>query len=209
MVPQIKVPDWIFLSSFLFFLILSGLSTYALAAGELTADPVAIRKAVEQKTLDDAMLAFDSGDYMRARVTFEVLNETAQSPEISRQALFGLASVDLILAVTAEEYEAALRLWERWVSKAGARLEIEDPRMITPFLRRLEPAIHAGGMSGKDQRDRKIDFKGMLQTKAKEVESLRTKLDQRDREIRRLRHQLESLEEIHRKYQEKKQEATP
>ena len=209
MVPQFRVPNRIFLSGFLLFLILSGLSAYALAAGAQPAGPVSIRTAVEQKSLDDAMLAFDSGDYMRARVTFEILNETAQSPEIAREALFGLATVDLILAVTTEEYEAALRLWERWVSKAGARTEVEDPRLITPFLRRLEPAIHAGGMSAKDQRDRKIDFKGMLQTKAKEVESLRSKLDQRDKEIRRLRHQLESLEEIHRKYQEKKQEATP
>ncbi len=40
------------------------------------------------------------------------------------------------------------------------------------------------------------------------MQTLRSKLELREREIRRLRHQLESLEEIHRKYQEKKQEAT-
>ena len=40
------------------------------------------------------------------------------------------------------------------------------------------------------------------------MENLRGKLESREREVRRLRHQLESLEEIHRKYQEKKQEAS-
>ena len=41
------------------------------------------------------------------------------------------------------------------------------------------------------------------------MQTLRSKLEMREREIHRLRLQLESLEEIHRKYEEKKQEATP
>ena len=208
MVPQISVPVRIFFSGLVLFLFLSGFSAIVLAAGEQQAVHLSIRQEVEQKTLDDAMLAFDSGDYLRARVTFEMLNESAQSPDIGRKALFGLASVDLILAVTTEEYEHALALCERWAGKAGARTDVEDPRLIMPFLRRLEPAIKAAGMGTQNTRDRKIDFKGMLQTKEREVETLRTKLDQREREVRRLRHQLESLEEIHRKYQEKKQEAS-
>ncbi len=83
--------------------------------------------------------------------------------------------------------------------------------MITPFLLRMEPAAKDKPAQPKPNRgnSREIDLKGALQNKEKEMQSLRTKLDLREREIRRLRHQLESLEEIHRKYQEKKQEANP
>jgi chromosome segregation ATPase len=58
-------------------------------------------------------------------------------------------------------------------------------------------------------RTAKADLKGVLQGKEKEMASLRSKLELREREVRRLRLQLESLEEIHQKYQEKKQEVTP
>jgi hypothetical protein len=192
------------------FVLISGSFALACAAEDESAIAQSIRREVEQKYLEDAISAFKAGDYGRARNVFEMLTQSARSPEIGRQALFGLASVKLVAARTSEEYEDAFAAWQKWSVQAGPAAGCEDPRMLTPFLLKLEPAIEGAaasrlaGQSGKE-----VDTRGILQTKEKEMQSLRAKLDQREREIRRLRLQLESLENIHREYQEKKQEATP
>ena len=194
------------------FLLISGFFAFSLASGEKSTCPESIRRDVEQEALADAIKAFNARDYKRAKIGFEILSESTQNPEIARQALFGLSSVKLVLANTSDEYEDAISSWERWTGQVNSWQGCEDPRMITPFLLRLQTSLKgaAGGPSaGKSRRAAKdIDSKVILQTKEKEMQTLRAKLELREREIRRLRHQLESIEEIHRKYQEKKQEAT-
>jgi len=157
------------------------------------------------------MSAFTAGNYMKAKITFEILSESPQSAEIGRQALFGLATVKLITAHSPDEYGDALSTWKKWSDQVNSNISFEDPRMLTPFLLRLHPPADAAEcqLPKKARRaSRDVGPREMLQSKEKEMQSLRSKLDLREREIRRLRHQLESLEEIHRKYQEKKQEAT-
>ena len=191
------------------FLLNSGSFACSLAAGEKSTCAESIRRDVEQEALADAMKAFNAGDYKRAKIGFEMVSESTQNPEIARQALFGLSSVKLVLANTADEYEDAISSWERWTGQVNSWQGCEDPRMITPFLLRLQTSITgAAGIKGR-RAAKEIDFRVVLQTKEKEMQALRSRLELREREIRRLRHQLESLEEIHRKYQEKKQEATP
>ncbi|MGA2402702.1 MAG: hypothetical protein ABSG91_13520 [Syntrophobacteraceae bacterium] len=194
------------------FLLISGLCAFVWAAEEKSVLTQSIRQELEQKSLEEAMSVFNAGDYRRAKILFEILSDSAQSPEIGRQALFGLASIKLVLAQTSDEYADAVSSWKKWKGQVSSWTGCEDPRMLTPFLLRLEPAIKgpAGTQSRtKGRRAAKdVELRESLQTKEKEMKSLRSKLETRDREIRRLRHQLESLEEIHRKYQEKKQEAT-
>ncbi len=195
------------------FFVISGTLAFAWAAEEESASTQSIRREVEQKYLEEAVSAFNAGDYSRARSTFGMLSESAQSPEVSRQALFGLASVKLVLAHTHDEYLDALSSWQKWSGQVNSAHTCEDPRLLTPLLLRLEPALKDAPESrpakqvGRSAKD--AETRGVLQMKEKEMQSLRSKLDLREREIRRLRHQMESLEEIHRKYQEKKQEATP
>jgi hypothetical protein len=171
----------------------------------------------EYRAWENGLRAFHEGDYAGAGNIFETLTQTAQTPEIRRRSLFAVAVVKLTLAQAPEEYAEAVSAWERWSSLAGSGLEGEDPRLITPFVLRLlspafqarnEPLLDQPRKVPKEKADNAINYRNMLQSKEKEVESLRSKLDSRDREVRRLRHQLESLEEIHRKYQEKKQEAS-
>jgi len=190
------------------FLLISGFFAFSLASGEKSTCPESIRRDVEQEALADAIKAFNARDYKRAKIGFEILSESTQNPEIARQALFGLSSVKLVLANTSDEYEDAISSWEKWSSQVNSWQGCEDPRMITPFLLRLQTSIKgAAGVEGR-RAAKEIDFRVVLQTKEKEMQVLRSRLELREREIRRLRHQLESLEEIHRKYQEKKQEAT-
>ena len=181
--------------------------------GGKSAEAESIRRDVEQEALQGAMKAFNAREYERAKIGFEILSESSQNPEIARQAQFGLASSKLALASTSSEYEDAISSWKKWSGQVDSWTGGEDPRMITPFLLRLQPSIKgpAGNLSGTKGRKnaRDVDSKVVLQTKEKEMQTLRAKLELREREIRRLRHQLESIEEIHRKYQEKKQESTP
>jgi len=183
------------------------------AAGDNAPSAQSIRRDVEKEALQEAMNAFNARDYERAKIGFEILSESSQNPDIARQALFGLASAKLMLANTTAEYEDAISNWKKWSDEVNSRQECEDPRMITPFLLRLLTSIKSPGgipTGTKGRRSaREIDSRLSLQTKEKEMQTLRTKLDMREREIRRLRHQLESIEEIHRKYQEKKQESNP
>jgi hypothetical protein len=195
----------------------SGLSLSA-SSVEKPAALSSIRYEVERNAWEEGVRAFEKGDYAGSAITFQMLSESAQTSDICRKALFAFASVRLVLAKTPEEYLEAISAWERWSSQIRTGLEGEDPRMITPFLLKLSPAVQspdksdqAGGLSRKGQKDANsnvTNYKNLLQSKDKEVENLRAKLESREREVRRLRHQLESLEEIHRKYQEKKQEAS-
>jgi len=185
---------------------------------EKAAAPPSIRNEVEQKAWEEGLRAFQEGDYVKSSMTFQMLSESAQSGEIGRKALYAFASVRLVLARTPQEYLEAVAAWERWCSKVSSGLEGEDPRMITPFLQKLPPAIQVSEKSDQAaEQSRKVsretnttvaNYKSQLQSRTKEVDNLRAKLESREREIRRLRHQLDSLEEIHRKYQEKKQEAS-
>ena len=190
------------------FLLISGSFSFSLAAEEKSASAESIRRDVEQEALKDAVNAFNARDYERAKIGFEIISESTQDPELSRQALFGLSSVKLVLADTSDEYADAISSWKKWSSQVKSLRGCEDPRMMTPFLLRLQTSV--GSLTERKGRRaaREVDSRLILQTKEKEMQTLMSKLELREREIRRLRHQLESLEEIHRKYQEKKQEAT-
>ncbi len=213
MVLKMGIRSRFFILRLIVFLLIVGSFASAWAAEGESALSQSIRREVEQKYLEEAVSAFNAHDYGRAKIAFGMLCESAQSPEIARQALFGLASVKLILARTPDEYQDALSFWQKWSALANTGTVCEDPRFLTPFLLRLDPALKNSAESRpvkpapKSSKD--VDNRGALQTKEKEMASLRSKLELREREIRRLRHQMESLEEIHRKYQEKKQEATP
>lgn len=213
---EMRVGQMIFLTGCALFLLFTGFGTCVWASGEISAVSLTIRQQVEQDSLQEAVLAFEAGEYRRAKITFEILTESAQSPIIRREALFALAAVKLVLARTEEEYIDAIAAWKSWAGQINSAIEGEDPRLITPFLLRLEPRVQASQRSGKETQTRKSSAKdprdisrGILQSKEKEMETLRSRLELREREVRRLRHQLESVEEIHRKYQEKKQEANP
>jgi hypothetical protein len=205
-----RIQNGFFLPGFFVFLLISWVFACSPDAGETSAFEESIRREVEQESFEGAMVAFNAGDYGRAKIIFEMLSESAHSPEISCQASFGLASIKFILAGSCDEYQDALLSWERWSNQVNSCKGREDPRMITPFLLRLQSSARSVDWSPHETKNRRAvkeaDSRVVLQSKEKEAEALRSKLEAREREIRRLRQQIESLEEIHRKYQEKKQE---
>ncbi len=170
--------------------------------------------------LKEGTLAFDRGDYPRAAAIFEVLSEDARDDVISRRALFGLAASRLMLAQTPDEYREAINLWECWSRQAPWKTDDEDPHMVTPFLEQMThhniaeirlnktDKVPPAARDGNSNNNIAL-YKNLLQSREKEIEQLKSKLDAREKEIRRLKHQITSLEEIHLKYQERKQEVSP
>lgn len=172
---------------------------------------------------ESAVHILQAGDYQGAMDLFEAMVTEAEDQSLYRKALFGLAAARLAAAQTPADFDAALDAWKLWSAQAPMDLEDEDPRILTPFLERLEqseemrariaePLPSAPGPRKPDARKMapaaKVDPKGLIRQKDKEIERLKSRLDSREREVKRLKHQIESLEEIHLKFQERKQETS-
>src|SRR5208283_1018171 len=102
------------------FLLAFGSFAFGQAGDEKSALARCIRQEVEKEALDEAMSAFTAGDYTKAKITFEILSESAQSAEIGRQALFGLATVKLITANSPDEYGDAISNWKKWSDQVNS-----------------------------------------------------------------------------------------
>jgi hypothetical protein len=164
----------------------------------------------------EGMAAFQQGDYEKAQRCFETVGKREASEGLRRKALYSLACTRLLLAQTAEDYQAALRLWELWNQLSPAQLREEDPRMMALLLPRLysadltktPPASHSVSQplskTGNTQAVRVVkdrECERQLRESDQEVQRLK-------RQIRTLRLQIETLEAIHRKIQEKKKEVS-
>lgn len=171
---------------------------------------------MELKTWEDGMQAFRDEDYGKALAVFEALSENGENEAIRNQALYGVAVTRLVLARTPGEYGEAMATWDCW-SKLPSRGG-EDPHMLTPLLQNIAPPggsresrypiVRKAPVRDMVAHNNLVACKSLLQTRDKELERLKARLETREREIRRLRHQIESLENIHLKFQEKKQEVS-
>ncbi len=191
------------------FLLIVGSPSLSKAVETSQTSAQSIRRNVEMDALKKAQSAFDAGDYRGALTRFEMLGNVAQSPDIKREAMYGSATARLVLADSKEAFDSAVAAWEKWAAEAGAAKGMEDPRMLTPFIVSLQSAIKKGAGGPLGTKEKGDAPPRIVIMKEKLVQNLRAKLALAQREIRRLRHDLKSLDEIHRKYEEKKQEMTP
>jgi TolA-binding protein len=176
---------------------------------------------------ESAVNIFKAGDYYRAMDLFQTMTSEAGDQEISRKAHFGLAAARLAIAKTPEEFNAALDVWKLWSDQTPMNLKDEDPRILTPFLERFRrseemqalitdplPSIREPKRSSipkavmPGSATARSEYRSLLREKEKEIDRLKSRLESREREVKRLRHQIESLEEIHLKFQERKQETS-
>ncbi|NLI34647.1 MAG: hypothetical protein GX422_17975 [Deltaproteobacteria bacterium] len=170
---------------------------------------------VELRLWREGVESFSKSDYEKALALFETLSESARDSEMSRKALFGLASTRLVLAKTQAEFNEAMVLLNCWKEIAPAEMSSEDPRLLLSALERFSEFSAAETPRPKTRRkDRDIVYsnflacRNSLQLKEKEMERMKSRLESRDREIKKLKSQIESLEAIHQKFQERKQEVS-
>ncbi|MCU0586864.1 MAG: hypothetical protein MUF52_01800 [Syntrophobacteraceae bacterium] len=176
---------------------------------------------VDAKLWEAGMLKFRAGDYDDALIDFDALRSSAQSERYARLGAYASACMRLILAQSAEDFQEALKLWESW-SQGVSSQESEDPRLLAPLLQKVALLGHPANAEvdcARAEKPRKrpqarlewlsrdlAAYKGMAQAREKESERLKTRLDTKEREIRRLKQQIESLEAIHLKFQERQKE---
>lgn len=183
--------------------------------------PQSLSLDAERDSWDEAMRAFESGNYDKAAAIFEFLVDSARTERMSHKATYALACARLALAQTPAELNEAMALWSCWLKQPSDKSESEDPRMLTPLLDQISAPDQTrpkaatpkpSKSSFSDQvaiRDLAM-YKNQLQAKEKELEKVKAKLESREKEVRRLKHQMDSIEAIHLKYQEKKKEiSTP
>jgi hypothetical protein len=164
----------------------------------------------------EGMAVFQQGDYVKAQRCFEMVSEREVSEGLRRKALYSLACTRLLLAQTAEDYQAALQFWELWNQLTPAQLGEEDPRMMALLLPRLYSADLTKTSPASQSVSQPLSKTGNAQTvrvvRDRECEKQLRESDQEvqrlRRQIRTLRLQIETLESIHRKIQEKKKEVS-
>jgi hypothetical protein len=165
---------------------------------------------------EEGMAAFQRGDYQGAQRYFEVVSKRALNEDLRRKGLYGLVCTRLLMAQTADDYNAALNLWGLWIRLAPSELVDEDPRMLALLLPRLYPTeltnmslvpqvVLPSSLRSSDAPVVKVvknkECEKQLRESDREVQRLK-------RQIRTLRLQIEALEAIHRKIQEKKKEVS-
>ena len=184
----------------------------------------------QQRTLEaerayykQGVTAFERGDYSEASSHFEKLAHTSKNEEIRRKALYGSACIGLFEAQDAQQISAAMVHWHLWSRTNPLNSDVEDPRMLTPFLdriasfaetknfeneARLKDLLTKKEAENKELRDRLAATKA-VRSEAAANKNCQGLLKEKDKQIEELKKQIEGLEAIHREIQEKKKEVSP
>jgi hypothetical protein len=164
----------------------------------------------------EGLRAFAEQDYPGAAAIFAHLRNHAGDEPTRRAALYAMACTRLIQAEKPADYRSALALWDEWCLQAREACSIEDPRMLTPLLEHLLSSFN-GSLPADASSGDVAGVKGASPTPVKVVRDreCQKQLQEDEREIQRLRgqiktlkQQIEALEAIHRKIQEKKKEVS-
>lgn len=143
----------------------------------------------------EGLHAFWIGDYKTSAVLFESLARRVDDQAFRSRALYGLACSKLAVASTPDEMNAARAAWKDWERASSSSLNMDDPRMLSPFVEspRFFPAV-------KDGREPK--------PQARNDQEMAKRLQEKEKEVLLLQKQIKALEAIHREIQEKKKMST-
>jgi TolA-binding protein len=167
-----------------------------------------------------ALVTYQNGDYVAAAKQFETLRERVASGDMARMALYGQACAQLMAAQSPEGYQAALKLWQTWLSLAPQDLEYENPAMMAPLVSEKMlfsnlPQSQDNGATNQDEKEltqwvliktrQELDnLKKKLALSEKASSQREKKISELEKEIARLKEQIHALETIDQKIQEKK-----
>ncbi len=143
----------------------------------------------------DAELLFIKGEYEQALSEFQRIHEEAShTPEDRNQALYGLACTQIIMARTHRELADGIANLEKWDEEKGKTPFRENRRLLIFALKHQSDILDQRNQEQQQQDDRKDR---LIANQKKEI----TKLV---KTVERLQKQLEELEVIDEKFQEKR-----
>lgn len=216
-------------------IVIAGISLFIIGCAGYDLERLArksINYEIELNILNSGLNTFEQGDFQKASEIFQNLTNDTEDDNIRRKALYGLACARLILANSQEQFSDAVVLWENWSKLRGAKLGNEDPRMCSPLFQKIAPSFielscpkieHTEPVSESDEIEDEPEESDslpksdnnsqkppscyrMLKIREKEIRNLKTVNAKMKKDIQMLKDQLNSLEAIHRKIQEKKKE---
>ena len=154
----------------------------------------------EAITLERGNLAFQNKDYEKALEIYRMLSQLARNEDIRRKALYGLACTRLLLSESPEELSESIILWDVW-----SQLESQETKGGYPIL--LRPLLLQKGFPEKREKEKKADVNNSLTRiiadKDKEIQILKSRIKKMEQEIKKLTHQLSSLEAIDKNIKQK------
>jgi len=171
----------------------------------------------EERILDSGHEAFLQSDYDKAMHIFESLVQSGSNRIIRRKALYGLACTSLLKAQDTLQFDEALSLWDTWVNSAPVEFESEDPRLLGPFIQKIEPPCkkekEIQALVKKKEKEiqgivkkKEKEIQGIVKKKEKEIQALINKIDNMTQEMDNLQYQIKSLEAIDQTIEKKKKD---
>ncbi len=158
-------------------------------------------------TLQRGNRALRNGDYQKALEIYRMLSQLARREKIRRQALYGMACAQLILAEDEAEMETSITLWDAWSGLITDEPKTEDPRLLKALLEQKTESKRAEASKLLEPKPRPPKTSPhVLEEKDEEIKKLQTQIKGLKSELRELAYQLECLEAIDQKIQEKKKE---
>ncbi len=159
-------------------------------------------------TLQRGNKALRNGHYEKALEIYRMLSQLARQDKIRRMALYGMACVQLIRAEDEAEMETSITLWDTWSGLVQDEVTGEDPRLLKDLLEQKANVKQSEAnpiVLEPKPKSNPPDTKA-IKEKDKEIKRLKTQIKSLKSELRDLAYQLECLEAIDQKIQEKKKD---
>jgi hypothetical protein len=156
---------------------------------QLKSPPAVAQEISESEVLDLAHEAFLREDYLEASRWFGHLVLEARSPLYKRAGLYGLACTKILLASDTDQLHQAMEIWLSWADRRPDKLSNEDPRLLTPLLKRFQ---------------RLWALERSVSELKRRLSQMEEEISKSEAEIQVLRRKLKALEEIDRAIQRKK-----
>ncbi len=145
---------------------------------------------------------FLNGDFENALLQYEQIYETALSPEDKNHALYGLASTQMMLARNANQLIEAIGNLQKWDADKGTAPFTENRHLLILALKQQSALIEEKSKTYTEHENLQNSVIANQQLKITQMTAANEQLQL---EIKKLRKQIEEIEEIDENVQSKKQ----
>lgn len=181
------------------------------------------RYSLAHETFENALAAYDQGDYAKALTLFQAIGETNAGEAILRKSRLGEICCRLMLATTPAAFDAAMEMWRASVESSPDQATSWDLILLNPLISRsaLKTAapIHVPQPSPRAPKSpaetpeiaskpdqQRQDEIADLKKEAQRAAQLQRQIDQVVAENQALKEKIKALEAIDQQIQKKKTE---
>lgn len=156
------------------------------------------RYDAEEITLERGNQAFQNSDYQKALEIYRTLSQLARNEDVRRKSLYGLACTRLMLAESPDELSESIVLWDVWRQLEPKQKKNIEQALLRPLLMQKElPEKNPEQPDDSESiSDANTALEKTIADKNTEIVRLKSKIKNMEKEIKKLKHQLLTLEAI-------------